>query len=690
MQNIRKILRNIIVAVIVSLQVGFYPVVAFAVEVEASETTTQETAADPVDSTQSIESASVEQPPAETLATGATGPQEPTGPTEPVGPQEPTGPQQPNGAASSTYHENPDGTWENDLYIWDPVTQQTRPKTPQTYSFNPTTQLWDTTEWYYSPETGRYEPNTISVAQNPNHITALGVGNQGLITSTGPGSNNAIDFGGTTTGTFDLFFNASVSNRIGQMTRSGDASVQGNTLGGSALTGDAQSIANILNLLQSSWGTLGSDDIATFVANVDGDVVGDLYIDPSLIPVGNGNSDIDINVAQNGQINNDVDVASESGNAGVTGNTTGGSATSGRADAVVNLLNLINSAISSKKSFVGVLNINGNLEGDILLPPGMLNTIIASTGPSSNNQISGQDNDSLDVSVDRNNRINNDVVTDATTGNATVANNTSGGSATTGRANNNITLLNLTGKKVVAKNAVLVFVNVLGKWVGLIMDAPAGSYAVAATGPNSNNTINADNNQDVDIGISENNEINNNVNVAAHSGDATVDNNTSGGDAQSGDASASVNILNLIDSTFDVSDWFGVLFINVFGSWDGSFGVDTAAGNRPRGGGEPSMTQTEAPAPSAPPQVFGFIPKPPSVSNTTTYQTASYAVANGTQQQVVASNQPNSAVLTTASSNTPAETINDASRNSWVPPFVFAVGMVVLGAERFLSIRRRP
>jgi len=32
-------------------------------------------------------------------------------------------------------------------------------------------------------------------------------------------------------------------------------------------------------------------------------------------------------------------------------------------------------------------------------------------------------------------------------------------------------------------------------------------------------------------------------------------------------------------SQFGMTDWFGVLFINVFQSWHGSFGIDTAYGN---------------------------------------------------------------------------------------------------------------
>ena len=64
----------------------------------------------------------------------------------------------------------------------------------------------------------------------------------------------------------------------------------------------------------------------------------------------------------------------------------------------------------------------------------------------------------------------------------------------------------------------------------------------------------------------------------AQSGNATVRNNTLGGNATTGDAKTSVNVMNLANSSFNLSDWFGILFINVFGNWYGSFGVDTAAG----------------------------------------------------------------------------------------------------------------
>jgi hypothetical protein len=553
--------------------------------------------------------------------------------------------------------------------------------------------MWDTKEWYYAPESGKYVANTISVSQNPLALASSPQADQGSITVTGSGSNNTIDFGGTTTGTFDLFFDASVSNAIGQMSRSGDASIQGNTRAGNALTGDAQSIANILNLLQSSWGDLGSDDISTFVANVDGDVVGDLFIDPSQLASGSGSTDLDINVEHDASIHNDIDVAAVSGDASVSGNTKVGDATTGNARAVVNLLNLINSAINADKSFIGVLNINGNLEGDILLPPGMLEAIIARTGPTSNNQISDQNSTSLSLSVDDNKTINNTVTTDSVSGDASASGNTLAGTVSTGRADSNITLLNLTGKRVVAKNAILVFVNVFGKWVGLIMNAPAGSYAVAATGAGSNNTINADSDTNVDIDVAKDSEITNTVRATARSGDANASDNTQVGDVRSGDTDASVNIVNMIDSEFELDDWFGVLFINVYGSWHGSFGVDTPYGNKralSTGTGSEGPLKRSVTPMGTPGNVFSFMPALPSqASPASSPPTANSGGSTGQSANQNTGSSVQTPATTPAGTGAQVAAALAQKANLWPPIIAGAGALMLLFGEQFLAFVRR-
>lgn len=616
----------------------------------------------------------------------------------PTGPTSPTGPSAPTGADSTTYHYNESTKlWENDYYTWDPVTHQTKPKNTPDYSYNPATGMWDTTEYIYDAPSGTYVPNVVSVSTTKSSTGASsqqqGQANPALsISNTGPNSNNTINQGSQTTGVFDLFYNARISNTIYSSASTGDALVQANTSGGSALTGDAQAIANILNLLQSTWGELGGEDIATFIANVNGDVVGDIYIDPNQITSNGGSRDIDINAAGNGQITNDINVGTESGDATVDGNTSAGDATSGDATTIVNLFNLINSAISADRSFLGILNINGDFEGDILLPPGFLGAIIAATGPNSNNTISGGSNNTLDVVADSDNSIINDVTSTALTGDALVGNNTGAGSATSGKAETNLTILNLTGKKVIASNAVLVFVNVFGQWVGLIMDAPAGSNAVAVTGPGSNNTISSPNNTNIDANVSENNNITNNINASAESGDAGVTNNTSAGDAASGDATTTVNIANMINSDFELSGWFGVLFINVFGSWYGSFGVDSPMGdsaasgrgqNNPLTNSQPQVASMNTNGTS---QVFGFIPGRSNTGGSNSGDDAEQIAATSTD--TTSTNTSSSSTTEDKKPETPGVAEATANTPAWIFVILGLAALLIFGWERIISFFR--
>ncbi|MFZ1483989.1 MAG: hypothetical protein WAS36_03175 [Candidatus Saccharimonadales bacterium] len=211
-------------------------------------------------------------------------------------------------------------------------------------------------------------------------------------------------------------------------------------------------------------------------------------------------------------------------------------------------------------------------------------------------------NSDVNVTNNTNQSIHNAVDALATTGNATVSNNTSAGNAKTGAARTSLTVFNLTGSNLIASNDLLVFVNVLGTWYGLIMNAPAGTTAASlGGGVTSNTTVNNNANLTNDTDQS----ITNNVRVASASGDATVAENTRGGNATTGDATASVNLMNMINNSLSLNGWFGLLFINVFGSWTGSFGVDTSAGNPAPFVPVPSLASTGL---GAPLQVFRFVP----------------------------------------------------------------------------------
>jgi len=487
-----------------------------------------------------------------------------------------TGPQAPTGASASTYSYNESsGLWENAQYTWSPTTQQTQPKTEPTYSYNPTTGMWDTTEWRYDAPSGKYVENIVSVPDLPRNAKT-----QNLSTGNNPANGTTVSPGATNTsnGTptlFDLFYNANISNSVFSNALTGNAGIFGNTTAGDATTGNATAISNIINLLRSSWDTSKQGSLATFVSNMFGNVYGDLLINPSTL-LNNATAlpaNTTVNASNAGSIDNNVTLNAASGNANVGNNTTAGNATTGDSYALANIINAISSSISAGQSFFGILNIFGNLNGDILMPSQLMNLLGAAATSSS--QSSTTPNSAVSTNSQQN--ITNTVNGTATSGNATVSNNTEAGSATTGNASNKLTILNLTGRQIIGQDAFLVFVNVLGNWYGLIIDSPVGARtAVLGDGLTTNTTTSGP-------AMSANDQlaITNNVTLGATSGDATVTDNTKAGNATTGNAATTASIANITDSSLSLTGWFGVLFINIFGNWYGSFGIDTAAGEPP-------------------------------------------------------------------------------------------------------------
>lgn len=439
---------------------------------------------------------------------------------------------------------------------------------PEKYTYNPDTEHWDSNKWAYNPTTNNYEP-VVTPLTTTEQVAP--VANATPVTESNSSPHGQANTDSTLTANTD----ATINNNINSDATTGNASVRSNTVGGNATTGDASAIATVINQINSSVNGNGAE-FATFVTDIVGDVHGDIMLYPmllaSMLQAANNPSDSSIAVNNNAAITNNLNLNATSGNADVTDNTRAGNATTGTANTVANVMNIINSIIAANQSFVGTVNIYGNLDGDILVAPDFLPQLLAS-----NNGGSSPVGSSLAVSSQETQSIMNNINLNAASGNAVVADNTSAGNATTGNAATNLVLLNLSGHQIVANDSLLVFVNVLGQWVGLIVDAPNGATAAAlGNGVTTNTTT-----PDLSIDVNNNSRIVNNLNLNSQSGNATVDGNTSAGNATTGNATASANVANVSNSQLGLSGWFGVLFINVFGSWLGSFGVDTARGNQP-------------------------------------------------------------------------------------------------------------
>lgn len=485
------------------------------------------------------------------------------------------------------YEFNPEtGRWENGTYAWDPTTHKTTPLKEVAYSYNPDTEKWDTTEWK-SSKTGEYQPNTVTTKQQPVANKTVSPDSteeaetpytyQESGTPTEKASQSLEQAPATITSEdknstfYNGYYDVTISGDITSDSRSGDALVSGNTYAGDATSGNAYTYASLLNMVQSTFGMP-----TLYSTHIQGNYEGDLLIDPGELAVSNvsGSQDTQLTVtqAEDVAIINDVHLTAESGSATVDSNTEAGNATSGDAHAVATIMNLISSSIAAQESFIGILNVMGNLEGDVLLASDITDTLLASNVPTTDVELSNRGDTS--VLSDQNMAIDNTIQLTAQSGDAVVSGNTMAGSAASGSANTHVTVFNLTGKQIMTENALLVFVNVGGEWVGFITNAPSGATAaMLGSGESSITTSKAS-----DYEVRGNYDIVNNVYASAKTGDATVSNNSIGGDATSGDAHASASIFNMVNSTVSLGSWFGALFINVFGDWHGSFGVDTAYG----------------------------------------------------------------------------------------------------------------
>lgn len=635
------------------------------------------------------------------------------------------------------------GVWQNDYYTYDPATNARIPRSdvPVYYKYNCDADTWYMTSWQYVASRNKFEQRWVVSNVTPSQATncpvpepaatppatptdgstgAAATGNGSAATpnaatpngsssntlgNAGAGSTNGAPSSAQTSITGVNTTTASLNNSIDSNATSGDATIFGNTTAGNATTGDAQAIATIANMLQSSGNALGPNT-ATFVSNIDGDVNGDLLLDPALIGTvqpaggltGSGSGSLTVNTADNTDqsINNDINLAAKSGDANVTANTTVGNTKTGTATAVANVLNVINSAVSSGQSFLGVININGNLNGDILLPPHFIDQLLASNVPRVTI------NTGIDQTNNTNQTINNNVNATAVSGTASVDKNTTAGNVTTGAASTNITAFNLTGSNVVGSNDLLVFVNVLGKWYGMIFNSPGATSAELGGGISQNLKSNASLNEQNNT----NQSITNNINVAAASGDATASKNTTAGDVATGNAHAAVNLLNVTNSSLSLANWFGVLFINVFGTWNGSFGIDTAAGNpitpaQPgKGAGGGGLTKfhahgdhsTSGTAAAGQPQLFHFVASTVDANSANTFSpVANDSGANTFSANAATPSQQGEVLAVHTDKVGPAAqlpTTEPVHRNLWIPTLGVLIGVSMLVYERIRSLRR--
>jgi hypothetical protein len=658
--NLRKLLISVVAAVMLTAPLSG----AALADTAPTDTTTTVPAATPAATTPAATPSTDTTAPAASTTTSPASPTPDPKPAPASTDPAPTAPTtQPAAVSAPTTQATPqtgptDTTGKVPDWVFNTLTNKWEPADQSSFTWDKASGYWLSPKYVYDtrmgwykivplPVSGQSPPSyylqapapaaTVStpigdfVVGSPEYQLAKSLGilvdpNDPAISNTGPNSANLGQVNNASTALIDFTNIARLANNLKSAAASGNANVSGNTNGGDAQTGSAAVMANVVNLLNSVWHT-SAGPVITFVKNIFGDVFGDMVLTTptqSSPAVGSGGSasnaltgpnssnqasltnsnDVTVHASTDTAINNDINLAAQSGNANVTGNTRGGSATTGDASVALNLINMINSAISSNGSFLGILNIYGNFNGDVLFSPDFMTQVLqaggqgssavgnANTGPNSINSATIANTDNMNLSATTRTGITNNVDATATSGGANVGGNTAAGSARTGAADTHSSVLNLQGQNVAGDNAMLVIVNVLGHWLGGIMALPGNISSAllgsgnstatnADTGPNSTNNANVTNTNNLSGKVTNNAQITNNAKIKATSGDANVSGNTNAGNATSGKASVLSSVANLTNTVVNVRKWFGILIINVFGNWTGSVGKDTSAGNLP-------------------------------------------------------------------------------------------------------------
>jgi len=270
-----------------------------------------------------------------------------------------------------------------------------------------------------------------------------------------------------------------------------------------------------------------------------------------------------------GTVGNSLTLVADSGNNKASYNTGGNSSiTTGDANVSANVLTLLNNNLAGNIIY-GVVNIFGNLVGDIIFPE-VANIASSST---TNNTSTFQTNNA---------DIKNNLVLSAQTGDNNTSYNTGGNSSSqTGEASINTKVLNIANSNIAGGNYWLVIINQAGQWVGKILGAPTGS--TMAGSPGTNLSVNEKGEVVANVGDittvtnttveqSNNATVKNNINLSANSGGNSASFNTGGlSTIKTGDAKIIANLVNFVNNNIAGGGKLFVTVVNVFGSWVGDF-----------------------------------------------------------------------------------------------------------------------
>lgn len=520
---------------------------------------------------------SVPQPP-----TAPSTPSQPSAPTEPSQPRVPSMPSQPeaspNASSGTANKEQSTSHPEQSIKSQGPTPTQTLtpteiPRQSEAPVANQTNSSGSTTS--ASKQTSTATTGQTNTAQATNGLTQ---------TAKTGGNSSSLTVGNSTI-------------------KSGDANVSG-----TAIT----SVNTNKNALQVSETNIRGNHTGDIVLDFNATCIFGCGAPASTVVSNDGNGSTTTNTAvadqsailtdsQNNHatVGNTLTLTADSGHNSADNNTGGASAiTTGNANVSANSITTVNNAVDGKIVY-GVVNIYGNLVGDIILPQSYIDAVSASqTEPiattqndaGSTNTATTTHNSSDTTTQSNNSGIDNTLTLQTTTGNNAESNNTNGNNTvTSGQSNVDTKVLNVANTNVDAGNIWLVIVNEAGKWIGKIIGGNGSNSAsngltitpdangnVTATnsaqGAGSTNTTTTNSTQSQATTQNNTGHVSNNLNLTANTGENSASDNTGGNSSiTTGNATIIANIVNFVNNNIINKGKLIVTVVNVFGSWIGNF-----------------------------------------------------------------------------------------------------------------------
>ena len=312
---------------------------------------------------------------------------------------------------------------------------------------------------------------------------------------TGADSTNQADTNNNTSLTIVNNNDAKVANELVAEATTGRNTADKNTGDGSVKTGDANVVANVVNLVNNNLAA--GTEIIVATVNVFGDLVGDIILAPltgssqqlannSNTGAGSENESSSAlnrveDVYQNNEANiyNSTVINANTGNNYADKNTDGGNVSTGEVNVHAEEMTVANNNLSGTGEdtwWIVVVNEAGKWVGKILgadeggnvavVDTIDLDTSNENTGADSVNQATTENNSQQQVVQNNTADVNNSLVINANTGDNSTEKNTGSSNVESGDVNIYSNIVNYVNNNIAGGKVVVAFVNVFGSWIG--------------------------------------------------------------------------------------------------------------------------------------------------------------------------------------------------------------------------------